>query len=329
MDKLIDSSIDTPAVFDVTAFGETMLRYSVPSGIRLSKMNQLDVHVGGAETNVLSALSSIGRNCGWLSALPDNDIGSLVLREVNAAGIDTEQVIRTGERVGSYYIEFANEPRPINVIYDRANSSATTLSATDIDWSYLLATKVIHLTGITAALSAGCYDILLEACKKAKEKDVAVCFDVNYRSKLWSAELAQEKLLPLLEKLTILICGESDAATVFGIRGNTQEILEQLQHITKAKHIILTQSDRGSSTLDNGAVVSVKARAAHIVDRIGAGDAFSAGIIDGFLDGDIISGMHRGSVLSAMALTQHGDMLSTSRKELNTLIEDSSNSLSR
>ncbi len=315
--------------FDVTAFGETMLRYSVPSGERITKLKTLDVHVGGAETNVLSALSSVGRNCGWVSALPDNDLGSLVLRELSAASIDTSAVNIQGDRVGTYYVEFAAAPRPINVIYDRARASVTELTPTDINWDYLLNTKILHITGITAALSKGCYDILLEACERAKDKDVAVCFDVNYRTKLWSPEVAQTKLLPILKGVDLLICGEGDAETVFGVKGSAKEVLEALYEVSSAKHVVLTQSSRGSSTLVDGVVVGVEARAAEIIDRLGAGDAFAGGVIDGYLDGDVVEGMKRGSVLSALALTQHGDMITTSRNELNTLMTQPQSSLSR
>ena len=315
--------------FEITAFGETTLRFSVLSGDRITNMRQADVYAGGAETNVLAGLSCLGRRCAWLSALPDSDLGDFVLRELSAAGIDTHSVLRRGERVGVNYVEFASVPRPINVIYDRANASVTELTPKDIDWEYLLSTKVLHLTGITAALSEGCYDILVEACERAKAKNIAVSFDVNYRSKLWSPEVAREKLIPLLELVDILICGEADAKTIFGFSGSAKDILNALENVSGAKHVVLTQSSRGSSTLVDGQVVRVEARAVNIIDRVGAGDAFASGVIDGYLDGDIVEGMRRGSVMSAIALTQHGDMVVTSRKELNTLLEDSQVSLSR
>lgn len=315
--------------FDVSALGETMLRLSVPSGNRLTNLKQLDVHAGGAETNVLSALSALGRNCSWLSALPDNDLGRFVLRELAAANIDTSSVVSKGDRVGTYYVEFAASPRPINVIYDRTNAAITELSPADINWDYLLDTRVLHLTGITAALSESCYEIVLEACKRAKTKNVNVSFDVNYRSKLWSPKLAKEKLEPILKLIDILICGEGDAETVFGFTGSAKSILEGLQRLSNAKHSVLTQSSQGSSTLLNNELVQVDAMNAEIVDRLGAGDAFSAGVIDGFLDDDLIAGMKRGSVLSSLALTQHGDMITTSRPELNTLLSQQGSSVSR
>ena len=315
--------------FDVTAFGETMLRLSVASGARLTKFHQLDAHVGGAETNVLAALCSLDRRCGWVSGLPDNDLGRFVLRDLMAAKIDASAVVTIGDRVGTYYVEFATVPRPINVIYDRAGSGVTQLNRDGIDWEYLLDTRVLHLTGITAALSQGCYDIVKDACKRAREKGVTVCFDVNYRSKLWSPDTAKEKLTPILEDVDMLICGEGDAETVFHISGSEIEVLKGLQALSDATHVILTRSHQGSCTLLEGQLIEVAAKAADVIDRLGAGDAFAAGVIDGYLDGNIVLGMKRGSVLSALALTQRGDMVYTTRNELEALLASGSSTLSR
>ena len=306
--------------FEVTAFGETMLRLSVPSGQRLTKMRQLDVHVGGAETNVLGALSSLGRRCGWVSALPATDLGRFVLRELAAARIDSSAVVLKAGRIGTYYVEFAAAPRAVQVIYDRADAAVSTLTPGDIDWDYLLDTRVLHLTGITAALGPGCYDVTLEAYKRAKDVNVTTSFDVNYRSKLWSAETAKEKLEPILKNVDILVCGEGDAQTVFGLSGSPEAVLEGLKDLSGAAHIILTRSDEGSAVLIDGELVQVEAGAAEMIDRLGAGDAFTAGVIDGFLDGDIVEGMRRGTALAGLALTQHGDMVSTSRPELGGLL---------
>ena len=221
---------------DVTTFGETMLRYSVPSGERLGTMSGLNVHVGGAESNVVAALACLDRRCGWVSAVPAHDLGDLVLRNLRASGVDTRAVVRSGARVGTYYVEFAAPPRPINVIYDRQGSAVTSLTPDDIDWGYLLDTRVLHLTGITPALSEGCLAITRKAISRAKAKGVTVCFDVNYRSKLWSAERARETLLPLVREVDILICGAGDVGTVFGVTGPPKTVLAELSALTKARY---------------------------------------------------------------------------------------------
>ena len=221
---------------DVTTFGETMLRYSVPSGERLGTMSGLNVHVGGAESNVVAALACLDRRCGWVSAVPAHDLGDLVLRNLRAFGVDTRAVVRSGARAGTYYVEFAAPPRPVNVIYDRQGSAVTSLTPDDIDWGYLLDTRVLHLTGITPALSEGCLAITRKAISRAKAKGVTVCFDVNYRSKLWSAERAQETLLPLVREVDVLICGAGDAGTVFGVTGPPKTVLAELSALTKARY---------------------------------------------------------------------------------------------
>ncbi|MEZ4605634.1 MAG: sugar kinase [Deinococcales bacterium] len=315
--------------FDISAIGETMLRLSQLTGDRLRNMRQLHVHAGGAETNVLSALSSLGRRCTWASALPDHDIGHFVLRELAANKIDTGAVVFKGSRLGIYYLEFASAPRPINVIYDRAHAAITELKASDLNWDYLLNTRLLHLTGITPALSSSCYELTQEAIRQAKTRRVKVSFDINYRSKLWSGEQAAEALKPLMQDVDLLICGEGDAETVFGLKGHALDILAGLQELSKAEHIILTQSSRGSSTLIKGNLVQAEAMPAEVIDRLGAGDAFAAGVIDGYLDGDIVAGMQQGSCLSAIALSQHGDMVITSRSELNSILEKGHVKLSR
>jgi 2-dehydro-3-deoxygluconokinase len=305
--------------FDVTAFGETMLRLSVPSGTRLADARSLDVQVGGAESNVLAALAGLGRRCRWLSALPDNDLGRAVTHELNAHGIDTSAVRRSGARVGLYFVEFAVAPRSIEVIYDRAGSAVSRLDVDDVDWDALLDTRILHTTGITAALSEGCHRIVLEACRRARERGVTTCFDVNYRSKLWSPETARERLEPIFRHVDVLVCGEGDAATVFGLRGTPDEVLAGLHTLSGAERVVLTRSRLGSATLVDGGLVQVPAREAEIVDRLGAGDAFAAGVLDGVLDGDPVAGMRRGSVLGALALGLDGDMVRTTRAELERL----------
>ncbi len=315
--------------FDVTAFGEALLRLSVPTGARLQTAARFDAHLGGAEANALAALASLGRRCSWLSGLPEGELGTYALRALAAAGIDTGAVVRNPARLGNLFLENAVAPRPVKVIYDRADSAITQLTASDIDWDYLLDTHVVHLTGITPALSDSCHQIVMEAAERARGQGVTVSFDVNYRSKLWSPEGAAAALEPLLEHVDILICGAADARSVFGVEGTPRAILGHLQQLCPGDHIVLTQGAEGASTLVADELVHIPARPAEVVDRLGAGDAFAAGVLDGFLDGDLVAGMQRGAVLGALALTQDGDMIATSRGELNDLLADTETRVDR
>ncbi len=303
--------------FELTSFGESLLRFSVAEGKHLETMTNLDVYLGGAEINLCSALAALNRKTAWLSALPDNPLADFTLRQLRAANINIEAVIKLrNSRLGTYYIEFAKPPRATNVIYDRASSAITKLRAEDINWDYLLDTKVLHLTGITPALSEELTEIVLEIIKRAKAKGIIISFDVNYRSKLWSSIKAAKVLKQILPDVDILICGEADAIDLFGLNEVAKETLLALAELSDAKHIILSQASKGASTLINDELVQIKAKKVDVIDRLGAGDAFAAGVIDGYLDGDIVQGMQRGIVLSAFVLGQYGDMLATNRAEL-------------
>lgn len=316
--------------FEVTALGEVMLRLSTPVGQPFETTSQLTVHLGGAESNVCAALASLGRTCALFSRVPAGPSGRFVRRSLRAAEVDTSGVVLAeGARLGTYYALFAAPPRATEVIYDRSGSAFTGLTADMVDWDALLNTRVLHLTGITPALGQGPFDVVLEAARRAKALGVTVSFDVNYRRKLWTPEAARACLGALLPFVDLLICSQRDARTVFGLDGSPERVLGALQALTPAAHIVLTRSQEGAAILIDNEVVHVPAHTATVVDRLGAGDAFAAGVLDGFLDGDLREGLGRGAALSALALAQHGDMLVTSREELSALLEGGPGGLNR
>jgi 2-dehydro-3-deoxygluconokinase len=303
--------------FDVTSLGESMLRLSVPSGRRLDDARSLDVEIGGAESNLCTALARLGRKAAWASRLPDNALAGAVLRALRADGVDISGVrLAAGERLGTYFIEYAASPRSIQVVYDRADSAAARMTPADVDWGHLLDAHALHLTGITAALSDGCYAVVAEAVRRARAAGVAVSFDVNYRAKLWDAAAAGERLRPLIAEADLLFCKSADAANLFGCAGEPEEQMRALQRLTRARAIYCTFGERGAALLQGDELLSQPAIPVQIVDRIGSGDAFAAGVLDGWLDGDPADGLRRGVALAAIALTQHGDRVLTSRAEL-------------
>lgn len=298
-----------------------MLRLSVPLGERLDNAQAFQIEIGGAESNVCVALSRLGRRCGWVSRLPDHALGEAVLRALRADGLDVSAVRRApGERLGTYFLEYATAPRAIQVIYDRAGSAAANLSLEDVDWDYLLDTRLLHLTGITAALSESCYAVVREAMRRARAAGVTVSFDVNYRAKLWDAETAGAKLRPLLAEADLLFCKSADAALLFGCVGEPQAQMEQLAALTPANAIYCTFGADGAALLAGGELLREPALPVQIVDRIGSGDAFAAGALDGFLDGDPRAGLRRGVALAAIALSQRGDRVLSSRAELEAVL---------
>lgn len=298
-----------------------MLRLSVPNGRRLETTTRLDLEYGGTESNCLTSLARIGRRVGWLSRVPDNPLGRGLLRALRADGIDTQAVVlKPGERMGIYYVEFATAPRAIQVTYDRADSAASRLTSADVDWDYVLDTRVLHLTGITPALSESCLELTGEAIARARARGVRVSFDVNHRGRLWDAATAGAALRPIIADVDLLLCKGSDATALFGCAGEPRELMSQLKSLTRAEAVVSTFGADGAALLTGDGFVGRPALPVQIVDRIGSGDAFAAGVIDGWLDGDLAEGLRRGVGLAGIALSQHGDRVMTSRAELNAVL---------
>ena len=236
--------------FDFVSLGESMLRLSVPTGRRLDDTRSLEMELAGAESNVSVALARLGWRTGWVSRMPDHALANAILRALRSDGVDVFAVKRVpDERLGTYFIEYATPPRTTQVIYDRADSAASHMTAADIDWDYLLDTRVLHLTGITAALSENCYALLDEAIKRARAVGVMVSFDVNYRAKLWAAATAGERLRPLIAHADILFCKGADATTLFGCQGEPHQLMRELRSLTRAPAIFCTFGDQGAALL--------------------------------------------------------------------------------
>jgi 2-dehydro-3-deoxygluconokinase len=314
--------------YDLTTLGEIMLRYSVPAGTRLETAAQLDVRPGGAESNLAALLARLGRRTAWLGGLPDNALGRLAANHLRMAGVDLGGVHWcTDGRMGTYYVEFSAPPRPIQVIYDRANSCAAQLAPADVAWDTLLDARLLHLTGITPALSPGCREIVQEALTRAKASGVALSFDVNYRQKLWRAEEATAALTPILREVDILFCGHGDAQRLFHCAGDPPSALRQLAEQTSAGVVVMSIGSAGALAWHGGQVLQVDAVPVAIVDRLGAGDALAAGVLDGWLAGDLDRGLRTGVLLAGLALAQHGDMVVTTRQEVDALLSAAGSSV--
>jgi 2-dehydro-3-deoxygluconokinase len=333
----MSASTRTPR-FDFVSLGESMLRLSVPTGKRLDDTRSLDMELAGAESNVSVALARLGWRTGWVSRMPDHALANAILRALRSDGVDVSAVkCVPDERLGTYFIEYATLPRSTQVIYDRANSAASHLTSADIDWEYLLDTRLLHLTGITAALSESCYNLLVEAIQRAHAAGVTVSFDVNYRAKLWPAETAGEKLRPLIAEADLLLCKGADAASLFGCQGEPRQLMTQLKALTHAPAVFCTFGEQGAALLSGDEFVTQPALPVQIVDRIGSGDAFAAGVLDGWLSCDGSAGnisvlrecLHRGVALAAIALSQFGDRVLSSRAELNAALASERLDISR
>lgn len=312
--------------FDVTSLGEMLLRLSVPSGKRLEAATNLDVYPAGAEANVISLLARLDKQASWFGALPKNPLGRLAANALSTASVDTKGIVWYEHgRMGTYYVEFGVPPRGIQVTYDRTHSCATQLRLDEINWDVLLDTRLLHLTGITPALSTSCKEIIFEAIAQARQRGIKVSFDVNYRQKLWSESEAEKVLTPLIQGVEILFCSMNDAIRVFHCNGTAQEVASQMLERSQARYLVLTIGKEGALLWNENKWVHEPSRATEIVDRLGAGDALAAGVIHGWLDQDITRGLRYGVALAALALTEIGDMVITNKEELTKLIQGDSN----
>src|SRR5215212_4639230 len=203
--------------FDVTTFGEMLIRLSVPFGERLETARSLDVFPAGTEANVVTLLSRLERKTSWTGALPDNPLGRMAVNALRLAGVGTDKIHWNAKgRMGTYYVEFGEPPRGIQVTYDRAHSCMTQFGMDDMDWDALLNTRLLHLTGITPALSPSCREVVIQSIQRAKDRSIPVSFDVNYRQKLWSESEASETILLLIKGVELLFCSQADAKRLFG-----------------------------------------------------------------------------------------------------------------
>jgi 2-dehydro-3-deoxygluconokinase len=311
--------------YDVTTFGEMLIRLSIPFGERLETAWQLDVHPAGAEANLVTLLSRLNCSTLWMGALPDNPMGRLAAGALRSAGVNMGGVLwRVHGRMGTYSVEFAAPPRGIQVTYDRAHSCAAEVQPGEIDWDTLLETRMLHLTGITPALSQSCCKIVDEAVKRAKQRGIFVSFDVNYRQKLWSETDARRTLLPLVRQADLLFCSQADAIRLFNCKGSIQEIAQGLLDLTQVPKTIVTFGEKGLLCWNGDAWQHEPAQPTQVFDRLGAGDALAAGVLYGLLHSNLQAGLRYGVVLAAMALSQRGDMVITTEAEMLALSRQSS-----
>lgn len=305
---------------EVVTVGEAMLRLWVPPGERLETASHFRVAVAGAEANVAIALTRLGHTVVWFSRLPSNALGHRVAREIGRHGVDTSNVKWVDEaRLGTYFVELSVPPRPTGIVYDRAASAAAGLTVADIDWGLVEQATLAYVSGITPALSVGCSDVAQRLLSEASSVGIPGVLDINYRQKLWGRDEARGALLELSRLASTIITTEEDVRDVFQIVDDTDAVLQKFADLTGAQQVVVTRGAKGAVWWDDGSTGSAAGFDASIVDRIGAGDAFTAGVISGVLGGSLAEGVELGLAMAALKLGLHGDQLIADRADIDAI----------
>ncbi len=325
---------------DVVTFGEAMLRLSPPHFGRLEQTHSLDVEIGGSELNVAVALSRLGMPAAWVSKLPNHALGRMVRNRAREMGVDTSRVIFSDQgRQGLYFVEYGAAPRASSVLYDRRNSSISLIQPGEVDWKDIFpGAKLFHVSGITPGLSASAAETTAVAMRAAKEAGCLVSYDLNYRKKLWSPAEARNCQAPLMKWVDILTTTEEDTEVVFGIReDHYEQVASSLAQTFGIKVIAITLREDLSVWKNNwtamayagGKSYSDRTYSVEIVDRVGAGDSFTAGFIYGYLTGDAEKGLKYGNALAALKHTMPGDFNWSSLEEVESQIKGAGLRISR
>ncbi len=342
----------------IITFGEIMLRLSPPGFLRFSQAHAFDVVYGGGESNVAVSLANFGMDAAFVTRLPDNDIGDCARNALRARGVDTEHILRGGERLGIYFLETGAVQRGSKVIYDRGHSAIAEIGPGMVDWRAVFAkADWFHWTGITPAISQGAADACLEAIQIANEMGVTVSTDLNYRKNLWRYGKNPKEVMPaLVEGCDIILGNEEDAEKYFDMHPEGMDVTKGIdmeashylpvqkalmERFPRCKKVVVTL--RGSisashnswaGTLwDGHTQYSTRTyQITDIVDRVGGGDSFMAGLIYGLLTfkDDDQQALDFAVAASCLKHTIYGDANLVSVDEVEKLMEgDGSGRVSR
>lgn len=310
-------------------FGEAMIRLTPPGSLRLEQAHVLELWVAGAELNVAVGLARLGGSVSWVSRLPENPLGRKVVGLARANRVETGGVrFAVGGRVGIFFVEVGQPPRPSAAIYDRAESAFAGLDPGEFDWPVLLAgARAFHTSGITPALSPNCAQATAEALAAARALGCHTSYDLNFRRLLTTPAQARARLEALAPWVDTVIASSGEAAAVFGLEGEPPEIAERLREQLGVGRVVVsgridgrdgTQTRRSAAageTLD--VVDSPEFRT---VDPLGGGDAFTAGFLHGLLHDSPRRGLELGGATAALKQSIPGDFAVINPDEVEHLL---------
>jgi 2-dehydro-3-deoxygluconokinase len=302
--------------YDLTTFGEAQIRLTVPRGDRLATCRELRLTPAGSEANVAGLLAQLERRTAFASVIPHGDLAQRFIDEYRAVGVDLSHSIRCEGRMALYFMEPGDPPLPAKVVYDRLYTKFRDITPETFNWDVLLDTRVLFVTGITAALTENTGRTVAFAVREAARRGVKVALDVNYRSMLWSADKARSVLEPLLEHVSILFCSRPDGIKVFGLEGDGPTVNASLRQRYNIPHVVSTDATAGCyySGIEGGKIYTIEP--VRVTDRPGAGDALVGGTLHGYLNDNVMEGVNYGLRTSKLALIHYGDLTRVTASEL-------------
>ncbi len=325
--------IKKTADFDLISFGEVMLRLSPPDKEKISQSEAFEKNCGGSEFNVASGAANLGIRSAIVTKLPKNKLGHFIARRIRYGSVSDDYVVWDNtdtKRLGIYFYESGVYPRKSAVVYDRANASVCSLKLSEIPDEIYTKTRMFHISSISLALGEELRRTALEMIKKMKENGVAISFDVNYRATLWSEEEAREVVESILPLVDILFVSEETSRRMLQRTGTLDEIMKgyadtygcKIVATTRREVVSPTKHNFGSRIYCNGKFYEEPHyKNIEVIDRVGSGDAYVAGVLYGILSGGSIEdSMSYGNALSAIKNTVSGDMSISSIDEVESVI---------
>lgn len=314
---------------EVVLFGEAMLRFSPPGRQRLEQAHTLEVWPAGAELNTAVGLARLGTSAAWVSRLPATTLGRKIASQAQAAGVDTSEVRWAPDgRVGVFFVEIGEPPRPTSVVYDRRDSTCATLVPDDFDWPRILSgARAFHVTGITPALSSACERATSAALQAARAAGCHTSYDLNHRNLLTTPARARELVESYAGVVDTILGSIDDAATIFELEGEAVDIAAELRELLEVDRVVISSRSERADGLQvrTSAAVGGETHVAvspefRTVDPLGGGDAFCAGFLHGLLAGDQQRALELGGAMAALKQSIPGDWAIVTAAEVEDLL---------
>lgn len=301
---------------DVVTLGETMVLLLAEQSGPMREASTFRRHIAGAESNVAIGLRRLGQTAGWISRVGNDEFGRAVVFRIRGEGVDTSHVVYDPQAPTGMVVRERREAGPIEQVYYRAGSAASRMSSADLDAAYVRDAKYLHLTGITPALSASCRETVFAAAEMARAAGVSVVLDPNYRSKLWSPTEARSVMRDLAARCDVLLPGREEAELLTG-ESDPDVAARQLAKLGPTMVVVKLGAQGALALGGDDAIVRVPGTPLErVVDPVGAGDAFAAGLFTGLLRGFATDAALRlANRCGALAMTSPGDMESLPRWE--------------